>query len=325
MNYKIIIKEAWQLTQQNKGLMWWYAFIPEFIGILIGIFEVLYQVMSFWKSPVFRDYTGDSFIHEVWTFFAEFWSGHSSLSIFLIMVMAVVFLLYLFLPIFCKAALVQLIARKRSGQTVKPIDGVSFGFLHFLPLFEFHLAIKTFSMVGILTLASFVIRNMGPEIFRLLLIPFILVFLFGLGLALLLTYSQYFIIIDGEKVLKSMARSVRLVVRHWQHTLLMLILMVLITLRIFLNIFLILLIPAVIVLSTAALAAITLAKIGLVVGVIVGFISLYFAAYLGGILEVFTSAVWVFTFLELTSKGETSARESTKEETPQWVSGHDDE
>ena len=135
MNYKTIIKEAWQLTQQNKNLMWWYAFVPEFLGILVGIFELTYQGMSFWKSPVFRDYTGDSFLHEVWLYFVGFWSGHSSLAIFLLVVVAIVLLIYLFLPIFCKAALVQLIARKRNGQPVKPIDGISFGFLHFLPPF----------------------------------------------------------------------------------------------------------------------------------------------------------------------------------------------
>lgn len=324
MNYKTIIKEAWQLTQQNKGLMWWYAFIPEFIGLLVGIYYMVYQFMSFWKSPIFHEYQGDSFLHEMWVFGSNFMAENASLGILMIIIVAIIVLLYLFLPIFCKAALVQLIARKRNGQAVKPIDGVSFGFLHFLPLFEYRLAIKTFSLLGILSLASFVIRNLGPEIFKLLLIPFILVGIFALALVLVLTYSEYFIIIDGEKVLKSMGRSVRLVVRHWQHTLLMLMLMVLITLRIFLNIVLVLLIPAVIVLSTAALAAFTLAKIGLVVGIIIGFIGLYFAAYLGGILEVFTSSVWVFTFLELTSKGETSARESTKEEPSQWVSRHDE-
>lgn len=322
MNYKTIIKDAWYLTQQNKNLMWWYAFAPEFIGILVGIFEVVYQVMSFWKSPVFHEYTGDSFIREMWDYFVQFWSSHSSLAIVMIILVAVIFLLYLFLPIFCKAALVQLIARKRSGQSVKPLDGISFGFLHFLPLFEYRLAIKTFSLMGIFTLASFVIRNMGADIFKLLLVPFILVLIFGLALALLLTYSQYFIIIDGKKVISSMGESIHLVVRHWQHTFLMLILMALITLRIFLNIILVLLIPGLIVFSTAALAAFALAKVGFVIGVIAALVGLYFAAYLGGILEVFSNSVWVFTFLALTEKGETTARE-TGEKSSEWVSGQD--
>jgi hypothetical protein len=320
MKYKKVIKEAWQLTQQNKGFMWWYAFLPEFIGLLVGMYYLVYQFMSFWQSPIFREYQGDSFLHNIWVFATEFLANNGSLGILLIVIVSIIVLLYLFLPIFCKASLVQLIARKRNGQEVKPVDGVSFGFLHFLPLFEYRLAIRTFSLLGLLSMASFVIRNMGPDVFKLLLIPFVLVFVFAMGLVLLLTYSEYFIIIDGEKVLRSMGKSIRLVIRHWQHTLLMLMLMVLITIRIFLNIILVLLIPALIVLSTTALAAVSFAKIGFVIGAIVGLVGLYFAAYLGGILEVFTSSVWVFTFLELTDKGEVSARESgSDEEGTKWA------
>lgn len=320
MNYKSIIKEAWGLTQRNKGLMWWYAFIPECIGILVGIYYLTYQVMSFWKSPLFRDYQGDSFVHEMFGLGIQLLEDHTSLGIVLIVVIAAVALLYMFLPIFCKASLTQLVARLRNGQPVKPIDGISFGFLHFLPLFEYHLAIKTFSVFGVLTTASFVLRNMGPDIFKLLLIPFVLVFFFGLALSLLFTYSDYFIIIDGKGVVSAMGSSARLVVRHWQHTFLMLILMALITLRILFNILLVLLIPAVIVVSTATLAAFALAKLGFVIGVVVALIGLYFSAYLGGILEVFSISVWVFTFLELTSKEDPSAREAVEsEEGPEWV------
>lgn len=309
MDYKGVIKEAWALTQQNKSLMWWYAFIPEFLGILIGIFYLTYQVMSFWKSPVFRDYEGDSFVHEVFVAASKFLSHYPSLGIVLIVVAAVVLLVDLFFPIFCKASLAQLIARIRNGQTVRPIDGISYGFLHFLPLFEYRLVIRTFSLVGIITEAAFVIRNFGPDVFRLLFIPFLLIFLLGLLLLLLFTYTEYFIIIDGKSMIPSIGSSVRLVIRHWQHTFLMLILMLLITVRIFLNIILVLLIPALIMLSTAALAALALAKVGMVIGVVVGLVGLYFAAYLAGILEVFSTAVWVFTFLEITKAGEVGARE----------------
>lgn len=309
MDYKQVIKEAWALTQQNKNLMWWYAFTPEFFGILIGIFYLTYQVMSFWKSPLIRDYRGDSFVHEVFTAVTGFLADFPSLGITLIVVAAVVILVDLFLPIFCKASLTQLVARIRNGQQVRSLDGISYGFLHFLPLFEYRLVIKTFSLVGIITEAAFVLRNFGPDVFKLLFIPFLLIFGLGLLLLLLFTYSEYFIIIDGKNMISAMGSSARLVIRHWQHTILMLILMLLITVRIFLNIILVLLIPALIMLSTAALAAFALAKVGVVIGILVGVVGLYFAAYLGGILEVFSTAVWVFTFLEITKTGEVGARD----------------
>ncbi|HCW31923.1 MAG: hypothetical protein UT55_C0091G0004 [Candidatus Peregrinibacteria bacterium GW2011_GWE2_39_6] len=313
MNYKEIIRDAWRFTQTNKPLMWWYAFVPEFIGLLVGICYVMYQVLSFWKSPIFREYHGSSFTSDVIIYLSSFLSSQPSLGIILIVLVAIIVLFYFTLPIFSKGALVQLIARKRNGQMVKPVEGISFGFLHFLPLFEYHLIIRTFSLFGLLTEASFVIRNLGTGAFEILLIPFILILAVGLLLLLLFTYSEYFIIIDEKQVIESMGASSKLVIRHWQHTILMLMLMVLITLRIFLNIILVLLIPSVIIISTGILAAFALAKIGLIVGCVMALIGMYFSAYLGGILQVFSTAVWVFTFLELTTAAEISARESARE------------
>lgn len=299
--------------------MWWYAFIPELIGLIVGIAYLTYQVMAFWKSPVFREYAGETFFDDIFHYLLDLMAANASMGIFVIVFAAVIALLYFTLPIFSKAALVQLIARMRNGQSIKPIDGVSYGFLHFLPLFEYRLLLRTFSLFGLLGEASFIIRNLGTGAFEILLIPFILIFLIGIALLLLFAYSEYFIIIDGTKMMKSMGKSARLVIRHWQHTLLMVLMMVLITLRIFLNIVLVLLIPSLIILSTGILAAFALAKIGLFIGLVLGAIGLYFAAYLGAILEVFTSAVWVFTFLELTEKGEVSARE-VDDKGPRWVS-----
>lgn len=324
MNYKAIIRDAWHLAQQNKKLMWMYAFIPEIIGLVVGIIYLGYQFLAFWKSPVFREYSGDSFMHDAFQYVESFWGNFPSWTIVLIVVTAITVLLYFSLPIFCKASLVQLIARMRNGQDIKPIDGISYGFLHFLPLFEYRLLLKTFSLMGILTWAAFVLRNLGVGALELLIIPFILAFLIGLLLLLLFTYSEYFIIIDGRSMMKAMGGSARLVIRHWQHTLLMFILMLLITLRIFLNIVLVLLIPSLIIVSTALLAAVALAKVGFIVGIILGIIALYFAAYIGAVLEVFSSAVWVFTFLELTQHGETSARE-TEDKGPRWVAPETDE
>ena len=187
--------------------------------------------------------------------------------------------------------------------------------LHFLPLFEYRMLLRAFSLFGILTEISFIVRNLGTGALEILIIPFTLVFFIGLALLLLFTYSEYYIIIDGTGMMSAIGSSVRLVIRHWQHTFLMLILMLLITIRIFLNIILVLLIPAMIILSTGILAAFALAKIGFVIGVVVGLVGLYFAAYLGGILEVFSSSVWVFTFLELTSQAEISAREAASART----------
>ena len=47
MDYRVIIKEAWQFTQSNKKLMKWYAVLPSLITIISGTCIVLYQYFAF--------------------------------------------------------------------------------------------------------------------------------------------------------------------------------------------------------------------------------------------------------------------------------------
>lgn len=311
MDYKRIIKDAWFLARDDRRLFWWWAFVPAVLSIIVGIGMFMYQVMAFRYSPI--PGTGEehsaSFMGVAIGWIYSFIDTHTSLGIVLIVIAAVLGLVYLAYPTFAKVALIQLIARIRNGQKVNMIDGITYGALGFTRLFEYHLLIKTFSLITLVTESIFVLRNLGWNAFEIIIIPFVLFGIFGLIMMLFLTYTDFYIVIDEDGIIKSMGRSMRLVIRNWRHTLLLLILMLVITLRIILNVVLVLLVPSLIFLAAGLIATVTLAKIGILIGAIVGLIALLFASYFTGILEVFANAVWVFTFLELTEQGEVSARD----------------
>jgi len=305
MKYRAIIREAWTLTQGNKKLIWWFAFVPALLELLVGMVYLSYQAASFWNNPYFREGAeGSHIISEVFKGLVDLFHVQPGLVVFGLVVVAIILLAYLFLPVFTQGSLIQLVAYIRAGQPVSIAKGISFGFSRFLQLFEYGLFVKTFSMVGIITEASFALRILGPKPFEVLGWIFLLFIVVGLLLTLLMTYSEYYIVIDKEGVFNSVIKSGGLVIRQWHHTLFMLFLMAIIVLRIALNLLVALLIPALVLGPIYFFTSITVAKIGAVVGGVIGLVVLYFSSYFLGVFHVFATTVWTFTFLELTKEEE---------------------
>lgn len=303
MNYRKIISDAWHITQERKELFWWFAFIPALLSTVVSIVYLAYQFLAISSSPLFEHVDrSNGILNTVFRVAKDLLTEQTGLAVFLIVVIALVALAYLMLPVFTQGALIQLLAKIRAGHTVNMLEGVSFGFTRFLQLFEYHLAVKTFSFVAILTDASLILRMLGVEAFMFFIWILLFFAIIGLILSMLFTYSEFYIVVDRKGVFSSMISSSSLVIRHWHHTLFMFLLMIMISLRIVLNVLVALLIPFLVIAPIFLFASFTLAHIGAVVGGVIGLVALYFAAYFLGIFQVFATAVWTFTFLELTSK-----------------------
>lgn len=304
MNSRQVIAEAWAFTQENKKLMWWYAFFPALLTTLIGILYLTYQFFAFKNSALF-DNTGKSVLSEIIGSAYNFLQGHGGLLVPTAVTIIIVLILYALLPTLCQGALIQLIARKKKGEAIRTSEGISLGMLSFLPLLEYHLLIKTFSLVSLFTEAAFVLRILGPDALGALLPIFILIGVIGFFLTLLFTYSEFFIVLDKKSVLTAIGRSVKLVILSWQHTFLIGILMLIIGIRIIINIVAVLLVPALLFFGAGFIATVTFKGIGIAIGVIFAFIGLFVASYFTGILNVFANAVWTFTFMELMGEKQT--------------------
>ena len=311
MNYKKLIADSWRFTQENKGLIYWFGFLPSLLSTTIGIGYLSYQFFAFKKSFLF-DNAETSLFRDVANYGWGFVSEHATLTIPLVVVGAIVAILWLLIPTLSKAASFQAIARSKNGQKSGVGIGLKYGLMAFLPLFEFHLLVKTFSPMSMVTEASFVVRNLGMGIFAALAPVFIVISVISLVLMLLFTYSDLYIVIDGEGVLASMKKSAKLVILNWKHTILITILMLIIGVRIVIQAFLIFLVPAIALLTAGYLATLALEITALIIAGVVGVLGLVLAAYLGGVVDIFAYTVWTYTFLELTSQGEISARDQAK-------------
>lgn len=308
MNYRELISEAWKYTQSNKKLIVWFGFIPSIFTTTAGILYVLYQFFSLKRSPLF-DNAEHSFIYDVSIFAFKVLRESGHLMVPLIVIAVIVLIIYFLLPTLCQGAAIQYIARKRNGQNVTLGDGVKYGLLAFLKLFEYHLLIKSFSVIAIFSEMAFVLRNMGLSAFKFMLPLFVIILIVGLVLSLLFTYADLFIVIEDEGVMASVKRSSKMVLLSWQHTFLITVLMLIIGARIILQLVMILLVPALIFLTASYFTTLAIPYLTVIVATFVGSIALLLAAYLGGIVNIFAYTVWTFTFLDLIEKQEITARD----------------
>ncbi len=303
MKYRAIIRDAWVLTQENKSLIWWFAFAPALVSTLVAMGYVFYQLLLFWGEKQ-GDVGGSALWAKMYDRAIQLSANHPALMVVFVVISASIGLAYMMLPVFSQGALIQLIARMRKGHPLSIMEGFGLGLRRFLQLFEFHLLVSTFSLVSTITVAVSVYRYLGVDAFVLFSWVFGIVLFVGLFLTLLFTYSEYYIALEDRGMLKGMLMSSSLVVRHWHHTLFMLILMTIISIRIFINLVIALLIPLLIMGSVLLFGTFASAKIGLVIGGILGLVALYFTSYFVGVFNVFTTAVWTFTFMELRLKKE---------------------
>ncbi|OGJ49851.1 hypothetical protein A2335_01225 [Candidatus Peregrinibacteria bacterium RIFOXYB2_FULL_32_7] len=282
----------------------------------LGILEVLYQIMAFKKSGVFSGEHGESFAYDLVKFAGSFFENHHSASFIIIPFIIIIIFLEILFPPFAKAASIQLIARIYNGQKILLRDGVKYGVDSFFRMLGYAAAIKFCSFILIFSIFAFVVRSTNVNVLKILIIPFLIVLFITWIIGILLTYTQYFIVIDNLKVAKSMWSSVKMVLYYWEHTLLLIVLMIFIGARIILNAIFVLAIPAIIIVSTTYLAAITAERIGLIIGCILGGISFIFASYINAVADVWAMGVWVITFLKLSNEKEKGARDVDMENLP---------
>ncbi len=304
MKYRAIISEAWAITQENKKLIWIYGFAPALLGALFSVGYFSYQFASFWTSPYIHPGIPEDkhALNFLFNLLRDGLATQTSFTVFVLVLITLFGICYLMVPVFAQGALIQILAHKRAGHELSIPQGITFGFTRFLQLFEYHLAIRTFSFLGLAGEAAFVYRNAGPGIFAFVGWFFLLAILIGFLVTLLFTYAEYYLVIDKEGVVSSMLKSSGLVVRQWHHTLFMLLLMSIIVVRMALNVVVALLVPLLILGPFFLFTSLTTSTIFAAIGAVVALVAMYFASYFLATFHVFATGVWTFTFLDLTKE-----------------------
>jgi len=295
MTVRDIVRKAWQVTQVHLKKLIWYGAVPAFFSTLVSSVYLAYQYHAFQTSSLFtgKDPDFGETLDVAWRMV----STYPKVSILLLVASAVVFAGYTILPPIFHAALINALVRIKNYE---PISGsFEIGLRRFFPMFEFGIISGSFSIITVFTESSFILRWWGQNVFFFILPILLFIGMVGLVASFLFTYAEFFIVVDNKRVIKSIGESVILVISNLRKTILVFILMLLISARIVLNVILVLLIPMGVVALGGYLASVFISTVGMVLISIFSVAALMVTSYLMGLFNVFSTAVWVYTFVLL--------------------------
>lgn len=222
-----------------------------------------------------------------------------------------IFLGWFFAQILCRAILTRKISSIWRGE--KSEKEVSKTFSGFLPLFEMAILKKVLSPITFFTEFSFLFRYLSQR-GDFLFLPFFLIGVVGIVILFLLSFTTQMIILRGKNTLESVLLSFQLVFSYFWKIFHVFLLFLLVEVRVFLNILLVLLFPMLLIGGTGFFAIFLSEKIGLLLSLCILLFFTVIASYIGGILFVFSEAIWTVAFLRF-------SEEKQKEESLSAFSG----
>lgn len=299
MNVRDIVRKAWQVTQVHLKKLIWYGAVPAFFSTLVSSVYLGYQYNAFKHSALFGEDEGMNLFKDVKIVWGII-SAYPKLTVFIVILGVLVFAAYTLTPPIFKATLIHALMRIKNYE---PITGAfEIGIRRFFPMFEFALITGSFSIITVFTESSFILRWWGESIFFMALPILLFIGMVGIIASFLFTYSEYFIVLENRGLIESIKESVILVIANLRQTILVFILMLLIGARIILNVILVLFIPMGLVLLAGYVATTFFHTIGMIIISIFGLAVIIVSSYLMGLFNVFSTAVWVFTYALLIEK-----------------------
>lgn len=301
MNVRDIVRKAWQVTQVHLKKLIWLGAVPAFFHTIVSSVYLAYQYNALRHSSLFEPQPTFSLVDDLKMIWGLV-TSHPEVTIVVITLgILVVGGNFLIPPIF-RGALIHALMQIKN---YKPMTGsMEMGVRKFFPMLEFAIVTGSFSILTIFTESSFILRWWGQGVLMIALPILLFIATVGLIASFLFTYSEYFIVLQDKKLIESISESAILVLANFRKTLLILILMILIGARAILNVILVLLIPMGMVFMGGYLATQVFNALGFIIVGLIVLTVLALASYLMGLFNVFATAVWVFTYAELTEKNE---------------------
>ena len=294
MNFraKKITAKAWYLTQSNKQL-WKFGFIASLFSILVGGSYIFYQVNAFKNSKIFG---GQNSFRNTFSKILEIRETHPQIFYWAFAFACFVFLGYLIIPIFCSGSLTHLIGKIYKKKTAK--HGISKAIFQFLPLMEISALKSSLKPISFFTEFSFIIRNIGVNAAKLLAPVLILFLILGIFLLFFFVFTTPLIILEKNNFSESLKNSSKLVLKNMGTTISLFLIFILIELRVVINVLLIVLLPITFLAVSAFFTQIFLQTTGIIIAFIVAILLIILAAFLTGILYVFSHAIWTIACIE---------------------------
>lgn len=294
MQYAQIIHEAWELTTKNPKLKW-FIFIPSFIAVFIFVLEISWQ--SYLYLSEFGVIETHLSIHNV-SEIIQFLLDNNLLAWTLFAIVFILFFSFA-VPSWVLGSLILSVKQKLNNPTKylsirqKLIEGFDYFFL----LFEFNAVSGVFSLWSIALFLATFFRYFHNSLF-LFLWPLLLAYtIFSFFVTIFLSFAPYYIVCKNESLASSIKKSISLVFLNFGRTMSIILLMFLVNFRILINVLMIFGVPF------GLLAAMTYFtnSFAIILSFLLGIALLGLTSYLTAIVEVFSTAVWVYVFQEFST------------------------
>jgi hypothetical protein len=295
MDYRILIKKSWEITNNEKNKLFPFAFIPSFFNTIVGVIFIAYQILALKDSPIFSTPEKNNFSIQLLTEIFDFLGNHPTWGALIIITSFFILMMYFLSPNVFNGALIHLIAKKVYKKDM--IGGLERGFECFFPIFEFATMTSVFSFSALITEILFIIRNFEVDSWPFLITCISIIFSFGIFLSLLFIFTEQFIVLENKNVISSIKASSLMVLSNVRDIIFLLSALVLIGVRIILNILLILLIPVLMFFIITVMASLTLKWLGVLFASFLGLSLLVVGAYLMAGFHIFTYSLWTTSYL----------------------------
>lgn len=287
-----IIQPAWNLISTDSKIKKFY-FLPGLLSImfltLLLVYQFIYTYVVIFKQEEKALKVILNFFHSTYVTEALVWAW-----IFLL-------LYILIIPIF-ESGLITYIDKKNNNTLDNSYDFIWIWLYRFLPMFEYSNSTSQFKIISLLNLYLFAIRFTGLEYIFLDNIIFGLLLFIGIIINIMFSYSKYIIVLENKKSMESMWKSTKITILNITTTIKLYFWMFVLNLRVVINFLVFLIFP---ILFAFAITYIT-SKIFLLVSIVwlsILFIwFILFLWYLTAVLDIFTTTIWYYAYLEWKSK-----------------------
>jgi len=284
---KIMIP-AWNIIKDDTKIKTFYI-LPWLLSILFLTILLVYQ--------------------SIYTYVELFWNKEAALEVILkffhseyiieTIISIVIFLIIYFIltPIF-EWWLIKYIDLKYKNNNISKSEAFWFWLYNFFPLFEYNNLFSEFKIISIINWFLFMLRFFWIEYLSVLTYIFLILLFFAIILNILFSYSKYIIILENKPVFESIWISCKITIFNLIRTIKLYFLMLFLNMRVIFNFIIFLSFPLVIIIAIWLISS----KIFLILTILIlSSLFVIFIAilwYLTAVLEVFTTSIWYFAYIE---------------------------
>jgi len=283
-----IILPAWELIKEDTKIKKFYI-LPWLLSILFLTILLLYQaiytyVVLLWKTD------------EALVIILKFFQSDYIVEI---IISSIIFLIIYFLltPIF-EWWLIKYIDCINKDKKISTSEAFWQWLYNFFPIFEYNNLFSEFKLISILNWFLFTLRFIWVEYIKPITYIFIVLLFLWILLNILFAYSKYVIIIDKEPVFKAIWISSKISILNIKRTTKLYFLMLLLNMRVIFNFIIFLSFPLIIIVVIWLITTKIFLFVAITILTILFIIFILGIWYLTAVLEVFTTAIWYYAYIE---------------------------